>query len=471
MTIQPEKQPTKSHRLLTALLLFLLCMTAMAATVVILWQHPLLLKTTSITHELGTPFAPRDNIRFVFFGRPDQVSVKDNVDPDTLGDYSVTYTFNGKTATARVSVQDTTPPQLVTQPHSADLHETLTPEAFVKTADDISPVTLRFAKEEAWDAAGTYELEIVATDASGNATTKTATLKRVDDHTAPTITGASDQSILQGEPFALPAELTAKDDLDPEPTLELDDSSLDVTTPGTYTVRYIARDRSGNETSVQGQVTVVANPEWCEKVVYLTFDDGPSANTEAILSVLRKYNAKATFFVTGHAPTYRHLITQAYKEGHAIGLHTYSHDYGAVYASKDAYFSDLAQIASLVEQATGTPSHLLRFPGGSSNTVSANYCPGIMSALVGEVKTRGYQYFDWNCDSRDASGTNIDPDTIVKNATASNERFVNILMHDSDSKATTAQALPRIIEHYRAEGYTFRALTPTSYAPHHGVNN
>ena len=75
-----------------------------------------------------------------------------------------------------------------------------------------------------------------------------------------------------------------------------------------------------------------------EKVVYLTLDDGPSPNTQAVLDILDKYQVKATFFVTNGMPEYSYMIKEAYDRGHTIGLHTYSHDYAVVYASQDAYF-------------------------------------------------------------------------------------------------------------------------------------
>ncbi len=87
-----------------------------------------------------------------------------------------------------------------------------------------------------------------------------------------------------------------------------------------------------------------------EKVVYLTLDDGPSKNTQAVLDILDKYNAKATFFVTGAMPEYKDMIKKAYDKGHTIGMHTYSHDYAKVYASVDAYFQDLDQIGQLVKK-------------------------------------------------------------------------------------------------------------------------
>ena len=114
----------------------------------------------------------------------------------------------------------------------------------------------------------------------------------------------------------------------------------------------------------------------------MTFDDGPSENTIKVLDILKEYDVKATFFVTGHAPSYNDFIKEAFEQGHSIGLHTYSHDYKNIYSSTNAYFNDLDQINSMVESITGQKSDIIRFPGGSSNSISAKYSPGIMSKLV-----------------------------------------------------------------------------------------
>ena len=84
---------------------------------------------------------------------------------------------------------------------------------------------------------------------------------------------------------------------------------------------------------------------------------------------------------------------------------------------------------------------------------------------------KGYQYFDWNCDSTDAEGNNVPAEKIVKNAVSADSKHINILMHDTDAKNTTVEALPKIIEYYREQGYSFKALTTESFAPHHHVNN
>lgn len=115
--------------------------------------------------------------------------------------------------------------------------------------------------------------------------------------------------------------------------------------------------------------------------MYLTFDDGPSQNTDRILKILKKYNAKATFFVTGCHQEYNQYIIEAYKQGHTIGLHSYLHEYQDIYSSKDAYFKDLKKIKQMVKQLIGIQVHYIRFPGGSSNRISKNYCHGVRSQL------------------------------------------------------------------------------------------
>jgi peptidoglycan/xylan/chitin deacetylase (PgdA/CDA1 family) len=206
------------------------------------------------------------------------------------------------------------------------------------------------------------------------------------------------------------------------------------------------------------------------KVVYLTIDDGPSQNTQAVLDILDKYGCKATFFVTAIDPDYFYQIGEAYRRGHTIGMHTASHDYSQVYASQAAYFADLDAIAGVVKEQIGYVPCFIRFPGGSSNQISANYTPGIMSALVGEVQARGYQYYDWNASSGDGSVHTAD-ELVGYACEYGDLENVVLLCHDSSTKQTTVEALPRIIEHYQSLGYTFEAIDPTTFVPHHGVSN
>lgn len=229
----------------------------------------------------------------------------------------------------------------------------------------------------------------------------------------------------------------------------------------------LARDK---DFEVQPGVTAgTETPSDEEKVVYLTFDDGPSENTKKIIDILAQYNAKATFFVTGSNEESRPYIKEAYDAGHTIGLHTYSHEYPEVYASDEAYFADLDKIGEVVKAQIGYVPCFIRFPGGSSNRVSAKYNDGIMSRLVSEVQERGYQYYDWNLDTGDAAGCS--KEEIEANATTDKVNQIMLLAHDTNAKDATVEALPYILEYYTNLGYKFKAIDRDSVICHHGVQN
>lgn len=204
------------------------------------------------------------------------------------------------------------------------------------------------------------------------------------------------------------------------------------------------------------------------RTIYLTFDDGPSEHTGRLLDMLKKYNVKATFFVTCGGDDA--LIQREHGEGHAVALHTCSHNYANVYASVVNYFNDLAAVQDRVARITGETATLIRFPGGSSNTVSRRYVQGLMSTLVAEVTKRGYTYFDWNVASGDTDG--------LKTADAVYERTVTTLRQDKDSvvlqhdtKGYSVDAVERIIVYGLTNGYVFDKLSATSETAHHAINN
>lgn len=209
------------------------------------------------------------------------------------------------------------------------------------------------------------------------------------------------------------------------------------------------------------------------KTVYLTFDDGPSPVTPKILATLDKYNVKATFFVINSE--YNSYLKDIQAKGHTIGLHSYSHTYKTVYASPDAFMKDLNAIDKVVFDQIGIHSKITRFPGGGSNTVSANYCKGIMSTLTKFLPEKGYHYFDWNADSGDAAGNNVAASKLVANVkrdlSYSGYTDYVVLMHDAAAKSTTADALPEIIEWVLSKGGTFAAIDQNTPEVHHGVNN
>ncbi|MBD5162499.1 MAG: DUF5011 domain-containing protein [Oscillibacter sp.] len=314
------------------------------------------------------------------------------------------------------------------------------------------------------------------TDSSGN----TATAERIiryKDTEPPVITliGSEHMTLKVGEAYNEPG-YTAADQVDGDLTGQVVvEHQIDSQKPGVYEVVYTVEDHGGNQTAAKRTVTVASpldNPSnnSGDKVIYLTFDDGPGPYTEKLLNILDEYNVKVTFFVTNGYPEYRDMIGEAYRRGHTIAIHTYSHSYSDVYASKEAYYDDLNKMQEIIVEQTGEATTLFRFPGGSSNTVSRKYCKGIMSLLTESLEEDGYHYFDWNVSSTDGGGT-TETSVVVDNVIngCSGKRASVVLQHDI--KSFSVDAVPQIIEWGLRNGYTFRALDENSPTAHHGVNN
>ena len=204
-------------------------------------------------------------------------------------------------------------------------------------------------------------------------------------------------------------------------------------------------------------------------VVYLTYDDGPGDYTAALLDILKKYDVRATFFVTGRGTD--DLIKREYDEGHTVALHTWSHNYAYIYSSLANYYADLQQISDRVKNITGEESKLIRFPGGSSNTVSKRYDgrSRIMSTLTRDVEAKGYAYFDWNVDSDDAGRANS-ADVVYANVINRLKPGANVVLQH-DIKPYSVEAVERIIQWCNDNNYVFEPLTKDSPTVHHGVNN
>ena len=208
-------------------------------------------------------------------------------------------------------------------------------------------------------------------------------------------------------------------------------------------------------------------------VIFLTFDDGPSANiTPKVLDILKKENIKATFFVINYSDSNEHLVKRIVEEGHTIGIHGYSHEYSKIYKSKEVFLSNVYDLQERIEKSTGVKTMYTRFPGGSSNTVSKKYCKGIMTELTKELLSRGFKYYDWNVSSGDAGGAKTAKDVynnVTKNL--SKKRGNMVLMHDFGGNKKGLEALPDIIKYAKKEGYTFAAIDDNTpmYAQH--INN
>lgn len=198
-----------------------------------------------------------------------------------------------------------------------------------------------------------------------------------------------------------------------------------------------------------------------EKWVCLTFDDGPSKTTPDVLAALNAAGVKATFFVvaTGYNEKYLPLIAEAAAAEHQIAFHSASHEYSDIYQSPDAYWEDIALLQERISPYILTDSiHYLRFPGGSTNTVSRRYGgKGIMSELKAQAEEKGYTYVDWNVCAEDAVGGKPSANTIYRNVVRETGEQTQciVLMHDSATTRTTAEALPDIIQWYKDQGFAF----------------
>ncbi len=314
-------------------------------------------------------------------------------------------------------------------------------------------------------------IDYTATDAHGNTATVQRTLEYVDT-TPPEITlsGSAEMTIQSGDSFTDPG-YTAQDAGDGDVTVSVTtDGAVDPGTPGDYTITYSVTDSAGNTGTAQRLVHVKQPPEKPgDKVVYLTFDDGPGPYTQELLDVLAKYNVKATFFVTNSNSKYQDMIYQEYAAGHAIGIHTYCHDYDKIYASEDAYFEDLQAMQDVIVAQTGQSTNIIRFPGGSSNTVS-DITPGLMTTLSQEVQNRGYQYFDWNVSSGDA-GETTSTDKVVENVINGIKSHNVSVVLQHDIKEFSVAAVEKIIQWGLDNGYTFLPLNYNSPPAHHHINN
>ena len=420
------------------------------------------------------------------------VTISGEVDVSKLGTYVVTYTADaeGFTATAsrNVHIVDTQLPKitLVVDPYAY----TIPGQAY---------------KEEGFQAVDNYDGDITdkvtcteengivtyaVTDSSGNTFITQRTIHYFDPG-KPNLKFVGDDTYLlaQGDHFTDPG-VTAIDQNDGDITNSVYvEGDINADIPGRYTLEYTATNSYGYSSTIQRTVIVLPleylleeadKPESCiipeggmpyeenGKTIYLTFDDGPSQYTEKLLNVLAKYDVKVSFFVKNSS--YLSLIERAAKEGHAVAVHTYSHDYKKIYSSEEAFFADMSAIRKLIAKYTPDVTPLFRFPGGSSNTISQLYNRGIMTRLAKALTEMGYTYFDWNVDSDDA-GRARTPEEVFKNITKGLRSCNDAVVLQHDTKEYSVDAVERVIAWALVKGYRFAPLTEDSPTCHHPINN
>ena len=402
------------------------------------------------------------------------VKVNTNLNNSVVGTYDITYNLNYKfikiSKKRTVVIVDNIQPQIETKVDE------------IKACPNDSKPSINYTASDEYDGELTdrvrteyFDDKIVlsVSDSSSNLMKKEIKVNRIDDEKP--IIKLKDEStvyVRYGNKYVEPG-FTATDNCDGDITDKVAVTGQVGNDVGTYKINYVVTDSSGNETAVTRNVIVRKNYLYNNGTIkngsiYLTFDDGPSyGTTNVILDILKEEGVKATFFVTCGGPD--DLIKRIYNEGHTLALHTCSHDYGIVYKSVDSYFNDLNKVSDRVKRLTGFESKIIRFPGGSSNTVS-RFNPGIMTTLTGLVLDRGYRYYDWNVSSGDAGGA-TNKYQVYNNVvnSLSHGRANMVLMHDI--KAMTRDALRDIIQFGKNSGFTFEKIEMDTYMIRHGVNN
>lgn len=400
------------------------------------------------------------------------VSKMGTVDPQKVGRYQLAYyaVFKDyeKTVYRTVHVVDSQAPAitLTADPDRYTLpNHPYEEEGFTASDNYDGDITDRVKRVEK-DGVVTYTVA----DSSGNTVTVNRTIK-YDDPFPPELTlkGDAKITIKTGTAFEEPG-YEATDNCDGNITDKVVvTGTVDTNKSGTYTLTYTVKDSFGNAVSIDRKVTVLprSSVPATGKVIYLTFDDGPSPYTGKLLDILAKYDVKATFFVVDKG--YEGTLRRIYQEGHSIAIHSATHNYREIYASEEAFFNDLYTMQRIIQESTGYTTTLMRFPGGSSNSVS-KFNPGIMTRLTQLVQEKGFQYFDWNVDSQDAGGATT-ADEVFNNVVngVSGRRVSVVLQHDICG--FSVDAVERIIQWGLANGYTFLPLTEGSPGCHHGINN
>lgn len=291
---------------------------------------------------------------------------------------------------------------------------------------------------------------------------------RVVDTTSPKITlsGDSDVFVYEISRYEEPG-FEASDNYDGDMTAKVD-TNLVLVGDNRYEMQYECTDSSGNK-KVETRVIHIM-PATGE--VYLTFDDGPSGVTETILQILEEKQVKVTFFVSEYSARKESLIQKEYEAGHTIALHGLSHDYSEIYISSEAAIQNFDNQRLLIKENLGIDTYIVRFPGGSSNTISRKHCIGVMTQATQEILERGYTYFDWNVDSQDAGGAKT-AEAIYQNVIEGIKpgRVNVVLMHDSYGHEATAEALSEIIDWCQENGYLLKAIEEITPPVRHNVKN
>ncbi|NFN94474.1 polysaccharide deacetylase [Clostridium botulinum] len=192
-----------------------------------------------------------------------------------------------------------------------------------------------------------------------------------------------------------------------------------------------------------------------KKIMYLTFDDGPSYKvTNNVLDILKENEVNATFFLIGNQIKGKEdVLKRIHDEGNGIGLHTYTHQIKKIYSSDNAFIQEMIKCRNEINRVIGISPNIIRFPCGSNKHLNRNN--------LKKLHDKGFKIYDWDLDNTDGLNPNLSPDILYRKAIKGSENCQNIilLLHCTDMHKNTCKALPKIIKYYKSKGYEFKVIT------------
>ena len=461
---------SKTDKIITTTIISIIIVCFLILSYLLFIPHIILYGGYYKTIEVNSKYEePGYTASYLLNNYSDKINIKTNLNTKKTGNYKIKYTYKKISTIRHIKVVDREKPKLI-------INEVK--ENYVRVCPDGSINNVKYKAIDNYDGDITDKVEVYAnnntlvftvTDSSNNTNYVIKNIIK-EDVTKPSIKLINSSSItLQKGDKYQEYGVEVEDDCDKSISSKIIiNSNVDTSKEGNYTVNYYVYDENLNKNKVQRDVKVIDKPQ--PGTIFLTFDDGPNEETTPkILDILKEEGVQATFFVTSFGPD--KLIKREFDEGHTVALHTSSHDYGYIYSSEKNYFKDLEKVQNRVYKITGYKSMIIRFPGGSSNTISARYKHGIMTNLTKQVHKKGYKYYDWNAMNGDAEPGNHNSKEMYNNFmnSVSKDKVNYVLLHDI--KPYTRDSLKKIIRECKKRGYTFSKITDSTPELHHGVNN
>jgi peptidoglycan/xylan/chitin deacetylase (PgdA/CDA1 family) len=186
-----------------------------------------------------------------------------------------------------------------------------------------------------------------------------------------------------------------------------------------------------------------------EKIIYLTFDDGPTPQiTEWVLNELKKYEAKATFFCLGkNVANYPDIVSAIANNGHSIGNHTHNHINGLL-TKTDKYLTNIAYAENAIQNVTKIKPNLFRPPYGKFKISQSK-----------KIRKKGYKIIMWDVLSADFDNS-ITSEQCLNNVIKNTENGSVITFHDSKKAYKNLKdTLPKVLKYYYEKGYVFEKIS------------